>query len=369
MRRALISFSIVLLISGPIAGIEPGDSTLKTPQVAKLPSLAVGGISFFHNSEFFNPYTQGATFPGSHLRTSLFWSPEESVSIAGGVDLRLWSGRNSTASVRPIFTVRLRLSESLKLSLGTLEGPDSHRLFDPIYRKEKLYTNFTEEGIRLLYEEERLWSDTWIDWEKIIFHGDRFREKFTFGQSLVFNTNSSGRSYQVLVPVQILARHWGGQISDFDERVKTHFNMATGANITFYRDRADVSVESLLFGFYNSKPTEGIPLERGGALWVRGGIASGNFSGKAGLWVSDDFYAPRGNMMFSSISDYRPEVIRSDRTLLTANFDYRTLSAGGVVELYIGMDLYYDPVERNFNNAINLHIRLPERLYKLRRDN
>jgi hypothetical protein len=47
---------------------------------------------FFRNNEYFNPFREGYTLTGSHLRPLLVWNPVSSVEIKGGLFLSLWSG-------------------------------------------------------------------------------------------------------------------------------------------------------------------------------------------------------------------------------------------------------------------------------------
>jgi hypothetical protein len=89
-------------------------------------------------------------------------------------------------------------------------------MFDPHFDSEKMYTAFQEEGLQLVHRSGSVFSDTWINWEEFIFPGDNRREEFTFGESFRYFTGGKEVLLRFEFPLQLLAKHRGGQISNYE---------------------------------------------------------------------------------------------------------------------------------------------------------
>ena len=57
--------------------------------------------------------------------------------------------------------------------------------------------------------------------------------------------------------------------------------------------------------------------------------------------MAHDFYAPNGNPIYGSVSDYQPGLVIHDRRIINNSFSLKILPASSL-ELYFGVDLYYD---------------------------
>jgi hypothetical protein len=360
--RIKVFAGVFLLFCSGIPAQQPQSVTESNPKL----SLSVSSLSFFRNNEYFNPITEGYTLTGSHLRPLLVWKPFSSVEIKGGLFLSLWSGFDRGIVARPHFSVGLQLNNSTNLIVGSLSGSDHHNMFDPHFDSEKLYTAFQEEGLQLVHRSGSVFSDTWINWEEFIFHGDNRREEFTFGGSFRYFTGSGSSVVRFELPVQLLAKHRGGQISNYTAPVETHLNFAAGPRIVFgnHTDGAGgTGFDATVFLYSVNTTLPGIPFESGKALWIRGDHTFGKVTATAGVWMSDNFYSPNGNMMFSSVSDYQAGVHLPQRTLLTGSVNYINEWEAGFLSLLLGFDWYYDLAEKNFDHTMTLHIRIPEKKY------
>jgi hypothetical protein len=77
---------------------------------------------------------------------------------------------------------------------------------------------------------------------------------------------------------------------------------------------------------------------------------------ETGFWSSHNFYAPNGNFIFSSFSDYQENLIISDRKIITGLLNIRLLYSD-LLEFYAGFNGYYDTSLKHFDYAFSIHLR------------
>jgi hypothetical protein len=351
-RYLAITFFTLLVTSWNIygqvneeTGTEPGEL-----------SLRIKNINFVKNNEYFNPVIEGYTLLGFFFQPELVYAPSGKVTLRAGIHLLKYSGTEKFSQVRPVFSTTLNLSDKTSLTIGTLSGCDKHRLFDPHFNSERLYSNYVEDGFQLTSINDHLFSDTWLSWENFIFKGDSTREIFTFGESFKYTSSPVSDFLQFEVPVQVQFKHFGGQISNYPEPVETYFNLATGLRINFdlaQKRYGQAGIEYLQFinNEFNGESQSGISY--GYASWLRL-----HYTYKA-----HNFYAPNGNTIYGSVSDYQANVVIPDRKIIT-NFVYLTLLPESYLELFVGLETYYDVALKRLDSSIALHLNF-DKLFKL----
>lgn len=316
-------------------------------------------ISFVKNNEYSNPITEGYTLIGYFLQPELMYKADEKVSFALGAHLLSFSGTGNFTEARPVFSATYSFSKNTFFRIGTLKGSDEHRMLDPHFSRERVYSAYSEDGLQFTTSGERIFSDTWLSWENYIFRGDNEREIFTAGESFRYISPFFAGSLRMEVPVQIQFKHYGGQISDYDEGVETFLNIAAGISLTAGIDSRSsrAGVEALFFS--GSSMTGNAPsgIESGYAGWYKMLLETGSVSIEAGYWDSDNFYAPNGNFIFSSVPERTGGSILKERSLLTfllsINLPYKDF-----LDFHFGFDGYYDTNLKRFDNALSLHIKL-----------
>jgi hypothetical protein len=354
IRYPVITFLTILItnwnIYGQISGepgIQPGDLSLK-----------VKNINFVKNNEYFNPTIEGYTLLGFFFQPVLVYSPSTKVNLRAGIHLLKYSGTGKFSQARPVFSTTLNLSEKTSLTIGSLSGSDKHRLFDPHFNNERLYNAYVEDGFQLTTSNNQLFSDTWLSWENFIFKGDSTREIFTFGESFRYTSQPIADFLRVEIPLQFQFKHFGGQISNYPEHVETYFNLAAGLGINFdlaQKKYGEAGIEYLQFinNELNGETQSGI--SHGYASWLRLHYTYKALYIGAAYWKSHNFYAPNGNFIYSSISDYQVNVVVHDRKIISNCF-YLKLLPESYLELFLALDTYYDIDLKRLDNAITLHL-------------
>jgi hypothetical protein len=329
-------------------------------------SLRIKSISFVKNNEYFNPVIEGYTLLGFFVHPELVYSPSAKVTLSAGTHILKYSGTEKFSQIRPLFSSTLNFSEKTSLTIGSLSGSDKHRLFDPHFDSERLYSAYAEDGFQLTSTNDHIFTDTWLSWENFIFKGDSAREIFTFGESFKYTSSPVGDNLRFEVPVQIQFKHFGGQISNYPEHVETFFNLAIGLRLNFdlaQKRYGQAGIEYLQFinNEFNGESLSGISY--GYASWIRLHYTYKVLYVGAAYWNAHNFFAPNGNTIYSSISDYQANVVVPDRRIIT-NFVYLTLLPESYIELFLGLETYYDTDLKRLDNAIALHLNF-DKLIKL----
>ena len=325
--------------------------------------VLVSGLPGFVDKSLWN---EGYTLVGFIFQPELVYSPSSKVNIRAGIHLLKYSGLKKFSQVKPVISATLSLIEHTSLTVGSLSGSDSHQLFDPHFNSERLYTDYSEDGFQVTTSSDHIFNDNWLSWENFIVKGDSTREIFTVGESFKYSSSPVAGFLHFEVPVQFQFKHFGGQISNYPEHVETYFNFTTGLRVNI--DLADkrygqTGIEYLQFinSEFPRKPVSGIT--HGYGSWIRF-----HYTYKAiyfGLyyWKSHNFFAPNGNPIYGSVIDTRSTYVIPDRKIIT-NAIFVKLIPESYIELYLGLELYYDVCLKRMDNSITLHLNF-DKLIKL----
>jgi hypothetical protein len=362
MRKILaflfISFPAFYTLSAqtaPDSLSEPGDL-----------SLRIKSISFVKDLEYINPITEGYTMLGFFLQPELVYTPSSKVTLRAGVHILKYFGTEKFSQVRPVFSTTLKFSDKTSLTIGTLSGPDKHLLFDPHFFSERLYNEFVEDGIQITHINKNFFTDTWISWENYIFKGDSTREQFTLGESFRYSSDPVADFIRFEVPLQFQLKHFGGQITEYPQPVQSFINIAGGLRVSFdlaEKRAGQLGIEYLQFLNKLQQTDSTSVVTHGNASWLRLNYSYKTFNITAGYWNSHNFYAPNGNPIYSNVSDYQPGVVVHDRRLVTTSASLKILATSSL-ELYCGLDLYYDTGSQRLDQAYTVHLNF-DKLIKL----
>lgn len=353
MRSALsiIAFSAMLMMPFNLAGQEK-DTLL----------LSFKSISFVRNNEYYSPLTEGYTLPGYFIQPELVYKPSGRLTLRLGAHLLSYSGTDKYVGIKPLFSSTLKITENSLFTLGTLSGSHRHRLTDPLFYRERMYTNYSEDGFQLVVNNSRFFSDTWVSWENFIFKGGSDREIFTAGESAQYSVSLFSDILTINVPLQVLIKHYGGQITDYPEPVETFLSAAAGAGAGYNLIKGKVLLEYLFFLNNQLNGAENTELIKGHAHWIKAGYVFKGLKLEAGFWNGKTFYAPDGNPIFCSVSVNNNEPSEDNKIITTGLF--LNLSPESFFDFYFGFEGYYFTASRRFDNSLSLHISF-DRLFRL----
>jgi len=354
MRSLAVTIFIFLIPVCNIFGQAKEDSGTQAGDV----SLRIKSIAFIRDTEYSSPVIEGYTLPGFFFHPELVYAPSSKFNISAGVHLLKYAGKEKFSQIKPVLSASLKVSEKSTLTIGTLNGSDRHRMFDPHFDSERLYTAYSEDGFQITSVNDHFFNDTWLSWENFIVKGDSTREIFTFGESFKYTSSPIADFIRVEVPLQIQFKHFGGQISNYPEQVETFFNMASGLRINFdlaQKRYGETGIEYLQFINNQLNGVSASGISHGYGSWVRFHYKYKALYLGAAYWKAHNFFAPNGNNIYGSVSDYQTNVVIPERKIIS-NFVYLTLLPESYVELFFGLDTYYDVRDKRLDYALTLHL-------------
>jgi|WetSurMetagenome_2_1015567.scaffolds.fasta_scaffold00394_7 hypothetical protein len=360
-RYLAIAIFALFIFTGNITGQAIKDTLTHPGEL----SLRIKSISFIKDNEYTTPVIEGYTLVGFFFQPELVYKASRKVALRAGTHMLKYSGTDKFSEIRPVFSTSLNLSEKTLLTIGSLSGSDNHHMFDPHFNSERLYTNYVEDGFQLTSSNDHLFNDTWLSWENFIFKGDKTREIFTVGESFRYTSSTIADKIHFEIPVQLQFKHFGGQISNYPEQVETFFNLATGLRTDFDlsgKRYGQIGIEYLQFMNNQLNGTAQYGVTKGHASWIRFHYTYKALYFGVAYWRSHDFYAPNGNNIYGSVSDYQANVV-PDRKIITNDIFLNVLPES-YLKLFLGLESYYDVSLKRLDFAISLHLDF-DKLFKL----
>ena len=357
---------IVFFLSGILPAVSGQEDAVESSKSESL-SFRIRNMNFIKNNEYSHPLIEGYTLTGYFFQPELIYSPSERFSLSLGAHILRYSGAGRFSAFRPLVSATYHFAPGAVLTLGTLSGSGTHRMYDPHFNKERIYNEWAEEGLQLNFSGDRLYNDTWLSWENFIFRGDSVREVFTAGESFRYSSSLIDGLFSFEIPLQLQFKHFGGQISDYPEPVETYFNLSAGAKVSFRPlggryGNAGFEYTQFLSDELTGSSTTGLSF--GHAGWFRLNYEYRNLYLEAGYWIAGNYYAPNGNPIFGSVSGFGEGTIFADRRIATGTISYK-LIPDSFFELFIGFDGYYDTRLRRFDSSATLHLKF-DRLFRRR---
>lgn len=242
--------------------------------------------------------------------------------------------------------------------MGGLKGDVHHRLIEPIFDSEHQYTRPIENGFQFLYQGRNLWLDTWLDWEQFIFPGDTKPEKFTAGVSSEYTFTNCESNFKFSIPVQLVATHLGGQISDFSESMQSLANVVSGIKLShklgdgFIRR---IGVSTYYAMYKDLTRQSGWDFHTGNAIYPVAEVDYKNGNVMVGYWHAQNFLAPKGSHLFQSVSDYREGYYNEYRDMVTAKFSF-SKTFMKQIKLSAMVETYYDVPASQLDYAYGINL-------------
>jgi hypothetical protein len=337
--------------------VERTGSELKEPAGGDI-NLSIINDNFVKNNEYFGHYTEGYTLMGYYLQPTLEYYASNNLWFKAGIHLQKYSGVNGYSDVLPIYAVHYKFSKQGEMVIGKLNDNGNHQLIEPIYNPENQFIEPVQNGIQFLVSGQKICFDTWVDWKQFIFWGDTKPEKFSAGFSGIYTVVKSNSGFSMQAPVQMVATHVGGQISDYPEKMQSLVNIAPGLELEYNFKEGNIKKAELTshFVFYKDLTKKsGLNFFSGQGIYTNASISSKYFNLMVGYWNADNFVAPMGSSLFQSISDHEAGYYQKKRQLLTSKVKYeKTIQKR--ISLKAMFETYYDIADTQFNYSIGVNL-------------
>jgi hypothetical protein len=290
-------------------------------------TFRIESMGFFWNNEFQGDFVRGYTLPGALFRPKLTYSPTDALYIEVGGHMVKYSGLDKPVNFISWFSARYRFSERFSAVAGNLDQNNEHGLPEQLWEPERIYTDRPESGLQFLYSGIKLNAQTWVNWEQFIQQNSPFQERFTFGLTGDYAVLRNS-VLTVKLPFQVLFYHQGGEININPNGprpdVQTHANFAAGWKMAMNVDGQHlktVNLNGYWLGYDAvTKDSNTLPFVKGHAYLIETSVQTRHSLISLSYWNAFQFIAPKGRLLYQSVSDFDPTFREPDRSMLSAKF-------------------------------------------------
>ncbi|MBA3647007.1 MAG: hypothetical protein H0W62_00390 [Chitinophagales bacterium] len=354
----LVLIHLTKLVSAQFDNSSLKDSIPITSDNSRWIKLRVSNSVFMKDNEYFNRIATGYTFFGDMLNTSVTWNPNPFFRIQAGVFLRRDFGNDTIRQVIPEITMKAERN-GFALIVGTLEGNLNHGIIQPMFDFERYINKHVENGGQVLIKKKLFQSDTWIDWERMIYPGSNFNEVITAG----FNLNGrivNKPHWQIDIPVQGVIHHFGGQINSNQEgHIVTLWNESFGMRISWLHEQSflkEIRLDNYYTYFKNLSPFKQSLDSIGHGTYLNVLFKSKfNIDLLISYWNGQNYIAGIGGLLYQSQSSLDRNYYEPQRELLLASLMYEKEWFPG---FYVNLrfEPYYDFQNRLFEYSYGAYM-------------
>lgn len=314
--------------------------------------------NYMRNTEYYNKIEVGRTLFGYQLMPSLFYQANSHIRLQGGLFIRKdFGGNEPYTRVKPTYTLTMQ-NHNWRLNFGTLEGTLNHRMVEPMLDIASSIENPIENGFQLKHESKKIFFDTWIHWEKFIERGANEKELLTAGLNYQPKLISTQTGYTFTPITQGMISHRGGQI---DQDTLTSFyviaNYCVGFRFMKQNEKAyikELRLEPYLL-FYHQNDGTIYPYKGGSAIYLNASAKTKNISLMLSYWSGNQFIAPRGTPIYSSVSFDVPGYTETDRQLLFVRIFYEK-PVYEKLNLSLRAEPFYDLNNSTFDYSFSFYL-------------
>lgn len=321
--KASVATALAIILT-PFAAIAQSSSLfadMTTKERYEGWSAVVDAVFFFKNNEYFSPHAEGYTLIGYQLRptVSIVLGDEDQLSLTGGLQALVYGGLYKAHYVRPHIAALWQATPWLALQMGSLPGQASHPTHEAIQDPENQLTDNPELGLQLWLRTTAVNGAAWLNWRQFILQGDTIPERFTAGLTLTLSPASETKA-SFKMPFALIFNHIGGQISDYPQKMQSIANAAVAPTLAIsdenwsFVKEIDFTLHAL--AFHAMTGTEVRPFADGGALCPEVSLTAKYLLANVEWYHAQNFYAPHGNPLLSSLSNYDDTLYEKKRDVI-----------------------------------------------------
>ncbi|NUM32150.1 MAG: hypothetical protein HUU47_07475 [Bacteroidetes bacterium] len=328
------------------------DSILKPQTVI---GFVFENTNYLKNTEYKSNIEQGATWAGSQFHPQIVLKDKNKFSFKAGIFIQKDFGNNSFRNLIPTYTFSYA-TNNIKVNFGTLEGSLDHNLIEPIYAIENYIDKRIENGLQFKGKYKKLTFDNWIDWEKMIYRTSKTQEIFTTGFCNTLNIFNND-NFKLNVPVQIIARHHGGEIYAYPHvPIKTQFDFAYGTSFKFLspKNKKNYLKLDVFFTFYEDlSPTKADSFFDGTGQFITLSYKKNNTTIMINYWDAHQYISPLAEPILVSKSREYPGIYIQYRKMAMFRLFYE-IKKKNTWALVARVNNIYDFSEKSYNNSVDV---------------
>ena len=307
--------------------------------------------NFVKNNEYFGPFTEGITYIGTIIQPEITWTASNNFSISAGWYLRQYYGHKGFEQSLPVFRARYTFLPGANLIIGQLDGQRQHGYIEPIYSEDNYFIKNPEYGVQILLEKRKFSTDFFMDWETFLLPGEAHKEVITGGLLAAYSLNDLTEKRGLSIHFQSIIHHFGGQVDVLDTPMETRSNLTAGLEYAFVPDLTylkRITLASYYISALELSPTNTIAYDKGFGLHNTIGFENNWLKINTGWFHCEKFFAPMGDNLFQSITQFDTGYTKDIRDLITSKLLLSHQIVKGV-DLGVRFESYYD-LDRHWND-------------------
>ena len=256
----------------------------------------------------------------------------------------------------PCFSAVFMPTKNITFRMGNLDQDQNHGLAEPVMDSEHLYKDRPEAGFQLKINRNRWIADFWIDWQKMIFKGDPYKERFVFGTAGAI-TLFQNEKRKLSMPLVFNGLHEGGEIDAAPGPAQTHIVVSEGVKYEYETGGSLIKSGrlecSILQSTYPQNETA-LPGKSGIGFFIQTCMTTDYGTFASGFWEGYRFFPPLGMPLYQNGAAGQVAAVEVNRLLVFSyRFDHKIFdqSRFGFVS-----DLFYNPTTRKISNGAALYL-------------
>ena len=325
--------------------------------------------NFVKNNEYYGPYTEGMTYIGSIIQPEVTWSLSDKFSLSAGWYLRYFYGKDDFEQSLPVIRARYTFLPGAQFIIGQLDGQLQHEYLEPIYGTDNYFSTNPEYGVQFLLDRKKIRLDVFMDWEKFVLPGETHQEAITGGLLAAYSFNDQSENRGLSVHFQSIIHHLGGQVNISDSHVQTRANYSPGLEYSFLPGLKllnRITLSSFYIGASELSQTNTLPFESGYATQNTVTFENKWFKLGTGWFHGDDYFAPKGDYLFQSVSQLDDYYSTESRDLITSKFMFGNQITKGVYFSF-RVESYYDLQRKTNDYSCGLNISVNAKVFENKR--
>jgi hypothetical protein len=367
IKKTLLSLAFILIIvSSGFCQLDNNiflnDLKLKEQDSSKL-LFNLSTLNYLRNTEYFGPIEAGKTLFGYHIKPSLTYYPFSFMRMDLGGFFRKDFGNEKFKLIAPVFSIKLAKNGYAAI-FGNYEAALSHKLIEPLFNIEYGITRPLEQGFQFKIDKKKLWSDTWIDWRKMIYTGSPFKEELAVGNSSILTVMEVEDKFKTEILLQALVRHVGGQIDALRTTpLSTQLNTAAGLRFTWAFNDSEflkkISTEGYFINFSEQSSRALMPYQKGKGFYVNFYVKTNTIGIMSSYWNANNYNSYDGTSIFQSVNmvDIGQQHVRiPQRSLLFLRLFYEKQIVPDLL-LDVRFEPFYEFSRRKIDYSYSVYLR------------
>ena len=303
----LFSFAICLITTNAFSQLDNQVLSTELPINAKDTNkllFSFNSLNFLRNTEYFGPIEFGKTMFGYSLNPKLVYYPNSFIRIDIGGLFRKDYGNDEFKIIAPTYSIKISKNGYSGI-FGNLEGGMSHQFIEPLFNIDYVITKPLENGLQFKVNKKLIFSDTWIDWQRMEYQWSPYKEEISAGTSDRFTILGADKKFQIAVPLQGMVHHFGGQIDSLRfAPLSTLINLAGGLRFSFLFSEGsfvkEVRSDNYYVTYHDASPKKVQAYKNGYGVYLNLLLRTKLVNVMASYWNGMEYIAPNGTQIFES---------------------------------------------------------------------